>query len=496
MSHSIPQFRYDGKNILKLIDQYFSSGTDFSRFEMDLFTEMMRLGTEIIKYVLEETDESIRSSIFRGKNWNVVRTDTKELLTVFGEVQYQKTYYRNRTDGRHACLLDKMLGFSPDMRMTDAAKVRILREAEQTSYRKGGEEASMLDQVSKQTVKGLVHSLEFPSEHEKEPLKELRKADYLYIDADEDHVALQYLLKKGDLVLNEYGGKNNCVMPKLVYVYEGIKKDPKSGKWYLINPHYFSGVYDGKENAVLWDEIQTYLEHTYDLEHVKRIYLNGDGAQWIRGGKNYIAGMTFVLDEFHMDEYLTKITSHLGETAESARRQLKDEIKSGTKENFRALVEQAADSAEEGRREKIQSFGEYILGNWTAAVLRLNERDKVYGCSAEGHVSHVLSSRMSSRPMGWSRRGADRMARLRAYAYNNGDMLELVRYQKKYHRDVLQKAAGAETDKVLSAEEVNRCSRNIGSEFGRYYENIQVHLSDRIGKHVLSGLHSYMWKLQ
>jgi len=37
------------------------------------------------------------------------------------------------------------------------------------------------------------------------------------------------------------------------------------------------------------------------------------------------------------------------------------------------------------------------------------------GCSAEGHVSHVLSERMSSRPLGWSRQGAEQMARLRAF---------------------------------------------------------------------------------
>lgn len=62
------------------------------------------------------------------------------------------------------------------------------------------------------------------------------------------------------------------------------------------------------------------------------------------------------------------------------------------------------------------------------------------GCSAEGHVSHVLADRMTSRPMGWSRTGADKMAHLRAYYYNQGDMRELVRMQKKE----LPLAAGAE----------------------------------------------------
>ena len=55
----------------------------------------------------------------------------------------------------------------------------------------------------------------------------------------------------------------------------------------------------------------------------------------------------------------------------------------------------------------------------------------IKGCSAEGHVSHVLSNRMSSRPMGWSIQGMSKMAELRAYYYNGGDMLEVVRYQKE-----------------------------------------------------------------
>ena len=51
-------------------------------------------------------------------------------------------------------------------------------------------------------------------------------------------------------------------------------------------------------------------------------------------------------------------------------------------------------------------------------------------CSAEGHISHVLSARMSSRPMAWTRAGAERMAKLRAYFYNNGDFVHLVRFGK------------------------------------------------------------------
>ncbi len=54
----------------------------------------------------------------------------------------------------------------------------------------------------------------------------------------------------------------------------------------------------------------------------------------------------------------------------------------------------------------------------------------LHGCSAEDHISHVLSSKLSSRPLGWSKLGIDKVSRLRVYKMNGGDMLKLAIYQK------------------------------------------------------------------
>jgi hypothetical protein len=51
--------------------------------------------------------------------------------------------------------------------------------------------------------------------------------------------------------------------------------------------------------------------------------------------------------------------------------------------------------------------------------------------------------------MGWSVLGVDKMAHLRAYYWNKGDMLELARYQKK---ELPLVAGGEET--ILSASEI------------------------------------------
>lgn len=97
-------------------------------------------------------------------------------------------------------------------------------EAVQTSYRRGGEEVSLTTDISRQTVKNKIHRLAM-----EEPGKK-KKAEYLYIDADEDHVSLQFHEKKRDLTENENHQKNNCLITKLVYVYEGVENESPKGK--------------------------------------------------------------------------------------------------------------------------------------------------------------------------------------------------------------------------------------------------------------------------
>ena len=138
--------------------------------------------------------------------------------------------------------------------------------------------------------------------------------------------------------------------------------------------------------------------------------------------------------------------------------------------------------------ESIEKGREYILNNWMPCKVRLLNRKKIPGCSAEGHVSHVLSSRMSSRPMGWSKEGAGQMGRLRAYYYNGGDMLELAQYQNQE----LKEAAGYEMT-YCSVQEILRSEKNRHHELGKYMAAMQGSIPDQIRKklcisHHISGL--------
>ena len=87
-------------------------------------------------------------------------------------------------------------------------------------------------------------------------------------------------------------------------------------------------------------------------------------------------------------------------------------------------------------------------------MIAMKSGDSNVRCSAAGHVSHVYADRMSSRPLGWCRTGADKMSRLRIYRQNEGNMLELVRFQKKEMKQV----AGAE-EIIYSATEMIRMEK-------------------------------------
>ena len=110
-------------------------------------------------------------------------------------------------------------------------------------------------------------------------------------------------------------------MPKLIYVYEDVNFD--GSKHELVNCHYFGGDYAGTEGTKeLWQEVFDFITESYDEEVLEKIYINGDGADWIRTGAGMHAKARFVLDRFHMHKYIISATSHLKDSAQDARSEI------------------------------------------------------------------------------------------------------------------------------------------------------------------------------
>ncbi len=449
MIKSIQQFQTEGvKKLEKVFVDYSGDMTRFAEMVYGVRDGVLELARDMIVEELESYDEWLRKSERRKEQWQIVRRDKSTLLTSIGSITYHKTLFRDKQNGQAEYLLDRCMGLEKHARITEDAEAAVLMEAVESSYRKGGEHASIgRDGISKTAVMEKIHSLKFP---ETEADGEKKSVLRLYIDADEDHVALQYLEKKGDIGKRE---RVNTVMPKIIYVYEGMSGE--NGRNELIETRHFGGVYEGTDgNEKLWREVREYIEASYDMESLKQIYISGDGAAWIKSGTKELVKAKFVLDKFHMHKYIKTATAHLQDSREDARQEIYRAIHKKKKYMAEDAFEKIlAVTEERSKREAVEAARTYILGNWAGIMEQV--KNKELECSAEGHVSHIYTDRMSSRPLGWSRTGADRMARLRIYRANGGDMLELVRYQKK------EKAAGAEeviysSTKMLRMEKRNR----------------------------------------
>ena len=467
MIRSIQHFHETSVAVFEeLIKNLYKDPTDIAGFVRGVKGEIVNIGCMLIQETFEGMDQMICDSGKRTVDWTVERHDTKHLLTSLGEITYRKTLFENKKSGEMCYLLDRIMGMEKNERMSEDAVAAILSEAVETSYRKGGEAASILDKVSKQTVKTKIHSLKFPKKAEN---TEKKKVEYLYVEADEDHISLQFNERKGDLERSESGRKKNNIIEKLVYVHEGVQPEaPKSRRYHLVNPYFFVGTAGAENNKILWNDVKDYIESRYDVEHISRIYVNSDGGGWIKSGISQLPKTVHVLDQHHLNDALMHISSHMEDTSYDVKERLKYLIESGKKRKFRETLDELKNYFTDGNVTKsFAESGDYILKNWNAAKCRLCSPEGVVGSSTEGHVYHVLSKRMSTDPMGWSRKGAEKMAELRAYHLNGGNMLELVRMQKlpEQKTDDLR-------DKILSSSEVMKQEKNRNGIIGKYYDAI------------------------
>ncbi|MHB1393570.1 MAG: UPF0236 family transposase-like protein [Clostridia bacterium] len=110
---------------------------------------------------------------------------------------------------------------------------------------------------------------------------------------------------------------------------------------------------------------------------------------------------------------------------------MKDAIEWPDKEMVKSTIKEILRKTDsDTKKEAVKDAQRYILNNWDGIDIKVEKRDEIVGCSAEGHVSHVLSDRLSSRPRGWSKVGVAKMSQLRIYKKNGGKIYDLVMGQK------------------------------------------------------------------
>jgi hypothetical protein len=302
--------------------------------------------------------------------------DKREVLTLFGQLGYHRTYYK-KASGGYEYPIDELVGVEAYERISEGVAVSLVNASCQMSYAKASRYVTD-GHVSRQTVMNKIRSA-----NPQQEAFERQAVPELHVDADEDHVNLQT-------------GKNTIV--PLVSVYEGIERCGKRG----VCKNVFHISEYGSSIESLWEKVSDEIERRYDLTNTK-IYLHGDGAKWIKQGLEYLPNCVFVLDRYHKNKAIKQALSGIDRMAASP---YENHIRKALDECDRAGLMSIRDtllSRYPDREKTIRENMDYLLDNFEAIAITKQDAASLNGGCTEPHVSHVLSARLSSRPMGWSK---------------------------------------------------------------------------------------------
>ena len=407
------------ENVINLMVEFLKNSIlegGLSNFTDDLNDKLMQLGYNLTKFALEYAEDVIFNLKERKGQFESLEIDDRKIVSIFGEIDFKRRYYLDKLTNEKVYLLDEYFKIAPKERLLENVETKLIEEAIESNYEKAGKVVAYKTEISKQTVMNKISELKINVNNEQ--VKNKRVVDNIYCIADEDHVHLQ---------------KGGIEEPRLIVVYDSIVKEGKRTK--LCNKKHFGGVYT-KRIDDLWEEVLTYLDNTYDLEKVKKVYILGDGANWIKTGLEWLPRSINVLDKFHLTKAVNGIVGkenkeNAVEKAEYKRRIYTSFYRLDFKETKEIVYEILAEEMEENIRKRKEKLLRYILNNKEGITNLYKYQKELHGCSAEGHISHLYSARLSSRPLGWKVINVDNVSRLRLLKADNKEIKEIVHNKRK-----------------------------------------------------------------
>ena len=396
---------------IKLIEKICERAESGEIRDLDIMAEAVlsdckETSIHVMEELIRNVNEGFREDKETRKELGLVikeKDRPRSLLTALGQIDFSRDYFYDKEEGHYTCILDQMLGIAKYERVSAAVSAELVSKAADRSYAKASQDVTG-GAVSRQTVHNQILKVHVP---EVEPKEEKRAVKELHVYADEDHAHMQ---KPG-----KEKGKQSRMIP-LITVAEGVYQECK-GRNRTINPMYFANeMFDTKE---LWKTTEGYIDKAYDLDQIEKIYIHGDGGQWIKNGLENITQSVHVMDGYHFKRDLRSICRIL------PHRNIKVTLMNALEGNDpgkadRYIQELLDEPITEKEQKRILGFAGYLFRFWDEIRRRLTE--DIPGSCTEGQVSHVLSERFSRDPLGWSEKPLGKLVSVRVYLKDGGKL--------------------------------------------------------------------------
>jgi len=347
------------------------------------------------EHKLEQMDDALYANSNLRRGWVVEHKNVpREQLSKHELLRFERRYYRNQKTGERRYLVDNLVGIERYERLETGLAANLCEKATDHSYAKSSK-LCCAGEVSRQTVMRKTRQVQDIQLSEVKCRDDVR---VIHIQADEDHVAMQ-------------DGRRDTIV-KLVAIHEPALKVSHK-RWKLPQRHLMSSYNEPTDE--FWLRVADEIGLRYGDRENLTIYIHGDGANWIRSGTQWLKNSHFVLDKFHVLQKLNRVVGG----NEDYKQYIWEQFKLGERLKIIHLTEACMNSdvcAESTGTE----FMTYIRSNWAGIQIWYDEQHRAGGSCAEGLVSHVLSSRLSSRPCGWRDEGLETVSRLRVHVLNGG----------------------------------------------------------------------------
>ena len=368
-----------------------------------------------IKEYLEYVDHVFRNSNKRSSMYYVKYTKPRTIITMFGEITYTRTIYKDLLNNKNFCYVDEKLGIDKRIRYTsDVACYAAEAYSDENSMIKIGNELgnlihskfSLKDNrdyaIPRQTIYNL---LKRSKQIRIKPLKEKTVIDELFILMDEKYLPDHPIKDDKD------NTKRNPIMVKSVLIVEGIDKTNKNRHKY-INPQYYSSY--GSDDFP--SELMEYLDNHYDLDKVKTIHCLADGANWIKETFKQIkmSNIKYIqyLDKFHFHQSLWRLCKD-----KDIYKFAVDYLYHNDKDNLYKLLNSLNNTDNDSKNIN------YIKNNYNLIQNTLHL--KKMNCAMEQAISHHIHSQFDNVPKVYSKTNIDRYLSYRDN-YRNKENMKLL----------------------------------------------------------------------
>ena len=371
----------------------------------NLDDSLCNIAKDCLVNLFESIDYYFLSSNERKRKYDVKSHHSRTILTIFGEITFNRTFFKSKINGENYCYVDRFLGLHKYDYFDPYLKALVIDYASNNSYPKTaryindliGNRVSIDNKYkyfSRQTIRNIIMSAKFSKI---KPEVSPETPSEIHIIADEKWIHTQ-------------NNDKQPVMERSIVLFETINKHK------LVNKQVFASL----DHSFI-DECLDYMYDKYDLDKIKKIYCLGDGATWIKNlslnfifskGTKVISG----LDKFHFKQALHHICQN-----KELEKILTDYVLSNKKDDFKLCCETLIKSAPH-REETINNKMIYILNNW-------NNINNLYkynlSCPMESQISHNIADLFTSRPKAYSIKTIKQLTKIRMLYKNNQNIKKL-----------------------------------------------------------------------